>query len=104
MLSRTRTTKLPVVVSPSASVALALTVVSPMGNQLPLAWLSTTVGTVASPMSATPALKVTVAPAGPVASATTIEVGSDSTGAVFTFPVPEIGKSKVPALGALVTR
>src|SRR5690349_3687002 len=71
----TRTTKLPVVVLPSLSVALTFTAVSPIVKKLPLAGVES--GT-SAPSSASFAdtVKLTFAPAGFVATATTGEAGS----------------------------
>src|SRR5215208_1687644 len=66
VVSRTVTVNVPVVVAPLLSVAVAVTVVVPMGNVLPEAWLSVT-GSGPSSGSVAVTVNVTAAPAALVA-------------------------------------
>src|SRR5438128_7267829 len=85
VVSRTVTMKLPVPTFPRASVAVHVTVGAPNGNVAPLAGVQV-VAMGPSMLSVADALKVTAAPAGPVASALT-PGGTVTMGAVVSLTV-----------------
>ncbi len=85
VVSTTPILNVPMATFPAASLAEQWTVVTPSGKTEPDGGVQTT-GTGPSTLSIAVAVKVTVAPPGPVAS-TTLSAGNVSTGGIVSPPV-----------------